>query len=78
MTTTFNPGEWLRCPARLNGQAAACRRRLEWLVGPATRVQVRVLAIPGLEPGELYLVCARCGSELAVKAVEVALPSCTV
>ena len=70
---TFYGGEWLRCPARVEGQAAACRGRLEWLVGPATRVRVRVAAIGQLEAGELHRECARCGSQLAVKVIEVAL-----
>ena len=71
----FYGGEWLRCPARVDGQAAACRGRLEWLVGPATQVRVRVVTIQQLEPGELQRGCARCGSQLAVKVIKVALRS---
>ena len=73
---TFYGGEWLRCPARVNGQAARCRSKLEWLVGPATIARVRVLAFQRLEPGEMYRVCGRCGSQIAMKT-EVALPTCT-
>ncbi len=68
---TFYPGERLRCPARIargNG-SECCRRPIEIRLPPRTRAEVRVVAIPHFQAGEVHIECKRkcCRAQLAIR-----------
>ncbi len=68
---TFYPGERLRCPARIargNG-SQPCGRPIEIRLPPRTRAEVRVVAIPHFQAGEVLVECKqkRCRAQLAIR-----------